>query len=200
MANINMASIMAKVKAYQKSSDGKKRCHDYIAKCRDDGKRVTDGGGRIITEEDMCRAALEMIATLKRTAEAHQLPPSVLAHFESLTYDQPRVVGTQGEAYEIEIYFTDDLSRMSLMLPNKPSDESQVKNIVSLFDTGYTVHKNRRRGVWAGHEELGVFAGLEHRDGEYFMSDAVESFNRVCGELYGVHATIVADEEFYSRI
>ncbi len=200
MSNINMASIMAKVQAYQKSNEGKKRCHEYIEKCRDNGKRVTDGGGKIITEDDMCRAALEMISILKRTAEAHSLPVSVLKHFDSLTYNQPKIVGTQGEAYEIEIYFTDNLSRMSLMLPNKPSDESQVKNIVSLFDTGYTVHKNRRRGIWAGHEGLGVFAGLEHRDGEHFMSEAVESFNRLWGELYGVHATIVADEEFYSRI
>lgn len=40
MSNINMASIMSKVRAYAKSNEGKKRSQEYIAQCRNEGRNI----------------------------------------------------------------------------------------------------------------------------------------------------------------
>lgn len=203
MAQINMASVMSKVNAWAKSDEGKLRCQEHIDKCRKEGKQKTDGGGIIITEELMCKAAETMISILKQTAQAHQLPTSVLDHFNSLEYSQPKVVGTTGNKYQIDIWFADNLSRMSLLVV-KGSRAGQrtgqgIKNIVSLFDTGYSASSSVF-GVWDGHEDDGIIKNLAHRDGKRFMSEAIESFNRVWGKVYDVYAVVSADPEFYSVI
>lgn len=203
MSKINMASIMSKVRAYTKTNEFKDRCNNYISKCRIDGKSRTDGGGTIITEDTMCKAAETMITILKQTAQEHQLPKSVQEHFNSLDYSQPEIVGKYGDTYQIDIWFTDDLSRMSLLIAkgNRAGTRtgSGIKNIVSLFDTGYTAN-SAVFGVGSGHENTDVIKSLEHRDGKWFMSEAIESFNRLWGEIYGVHAIITADPEFYVGI
>lgn len=203
MAQINMASIMSKVRAYAKTSECKQRTQDYITQCRKDGRSQTDSGATIITEEIMCRAAETMIATLKQTAQEHQLPVSAQEHFNSLEYSQPRIVGNQGEAYQVDIWFSDDLSRMSLLIPTGKRAGQRtgdgIKNIVSLFDTGYTASQSVF-GTWDGHDDAGVIRSRSQLDGKHFMSQAVDSFNRAWGEIYGVHAMIAVDTEFYSGL
>ncbi len=203
MAQINMASIMSKVRAYAKTNECKKRSQEYIAQCRQAGRSTTESGETIITEEIMCRAAETMIATLRQIAQEHQLPASVQEHFNSLEYSQPRVVGNQGEAYQVDIWFSDDLSRMSLLIPTGKRAGQRtgdgIQNIVSLFDTGYSA-SNSVFGTWDGHEEAGVIRSRSQLDGKHFMSQAVDSFNRAWSEIYGVRAMIAADTEFYSGI
>lgn len=203
MAQINMASIMSKVRAYVKTNECKKRSQEYIAQCRQDGRITTESGETIITEEIMCRAAETMIATLRQIAQEHQLPASVQEHFNSLEYSQPRVVGNQGEAYQVDIWFSDDLSRMSLLIPTGKRAGQRtgdgIQNIVSLFDTGYSA-SHSVFGTWGGHEEDGVIRSRSQLDGKHFMSQAVDSFNRAWSEIYGVRAMIAADTEFYSGI
>ena len=203
MAQINMASIMSKVRAYTKTGEYKQRSQEYLAQCRKDGRSTTDSGEIIITEDIMRRAAETMIATLKQIAQEHQLPASVQEHFNSLEYSPPRVVGKQGEAYQVDIWFSDDLSRMSLLIPaGKYSGQRTgdgIQNIVSLFDTGYSASKSVF-GTWDGHDDVGVIKSRSQRDGKYFMSQAIESFNRAWSEIYGVHAMIAVDTEFYSEI
>jgi len=203
MAQINMASIMSKVRAFAKSEEGKTRCSEYISKCRADGRGTTDGGGTIITTDAMCRAAEMMISILKQTAQEHQLPASVQEHFNSLEYSAPMVVGAEGDTYQIDIWFADNLSRMSLLITTGERKGQYtgdgVANIVSLFDTGYTASQ-AVYGLWNGHEENGVITSRVHREGKKFMAQAIESFNRTWGELYGVRAMFAVDTEFYSRI
>lgn len=203
MAQINMTSIMSKVRAFAKSEEGKTKCAEYISKCRTDGRGTTDGGSAIITTDAMCRAAETMISILKQTAQEHRLPASVQEHFNSLEYSAPVVVGTEGDAYQIDIWFADDLSRMSLLVPKGARAGQRtgegIQNIVSLFDTGYTA-SSPVYGVWDGHEDEGVIKNRTHLDGKNFMAQAIESFNRAWGELYGVHAMFAVNTEFYSRI
>lgn len=203
MAQINMASIMSKVRAYAKTNECKKRSQDYIAQCRQAGRSTTESGETIITEEIMCRAAETMIATLRQIAQEHQLPASVQEHFNSLEYSQPRVVGNQGEVYQVDIWFSDDLSRMSLLIPTGKRAGQRtgdgIQNIVSLFDTGYSA-SHSVFGTWDGHEDAGVIRSRSQLDGKHFMSQAVDSFNRAWSEIYGVRAMIAADTEFYSGI
>lgn len=201
MAQINMSSIMSKVRAYAKTNEGKQRSKDYIAQCRKDGRTQTQSGETIITEDIMCRAAETMISILKQVAQEHQLPASVQEHFDSLEYSQPRIVGNQGEAYQIDIWFSDDLSRMSLLIPTGSRAGQRtgdgIQNIVSLFDAGYFA-SHSVFGTWDGHEDAGVIRSLSQRDGKHFMSKAIDSFNRAWGEVYGVRAMIAVDTEFYS--
>lgn len=203
MAQINMASIMSKVRAYAKTNECKKRSQEYIAQCRQAGRSTTESGETIITEEIMCRAAETMIATLRQIAQEHQLPASVQEHFNSLEYSQPRVVGNQGEAYQVDIWFSDDLSRMSLLIPTGKRAGQRtgdgIQNIVSLFDTGYSA-SHSVFGTWDWHEDAGVIRSRSQLDGKHFMSQAVDSFNRAWSEIYGVRAMIAADTEFYSGI
>ena len=203
MAQINMASIMSKVRAYAKTNECKERSQDYIAQCRQAGRNTTESGETIITEEIMCRAAETMIATLRQIAQEHQLPASVQEHFNSLEYSQPRVVGNQGEVYQVDIWFSDDLSRMSLLIPTGKRAGQRtgdgIQNIVSLFDTGYSA-SHSVFGTWDGHEDAGVIRSRSQLDGKHFMSQAVDSFNRAWSEIYGVRAMIAADTEFYSGI
>ena len=203
MAQINMASIMSKVRAYAKTNECKKRTQDYIAQCRQAGRNTTESGETIITEEIMCRAAETMIATLRQIAQEHQLPASVQEHFNSLEYSQPRVVGNQGEVYQVDIWFSDDLSRMSLLIPTGKRAGQRtgdgIQNIVSVFDTGYSA-SHSVFGTWDGHEDAGVIRSRSQLDGKHFMSQAVDSFNRAWSEIYGVRAMIAADTEFYSGI
>lgn len=203
MAQINMASIMSKVRAYTKTNECKKRSQDYIAQCRQAGRSTTESGETIITEEIMCRAAETMIATLRQIAQEHQLPASVQEHFNSLEYSQPRVVGNQGEVYQVDIWFSDDLSRMSLLIPTGKQAGQRtgdgIQNIVSLFDTGYSA-SHSVFGTWDWHEDAGVIRSRSQLDGKHFMSQAVDSFNRAWSAIYGVRAMIAADTEFYSGI
>lgn len=203
MSNINMDSVMSKVRAFAKSNDGMKRSQEYIAQCRKEGRNITHSGEVIITEEIMCRAAETMISILKQVAQEQQLPASVREHFNSLEYSQPKTIGKLGDTYQIDIWFSDDLSRMSLLIPNGRRTGRRtgdgVQNIVSLFDTGY-VASGSVFGLWDGHEYAGVVKSREARSGKHFMSQAIESFNRVWGKNYGVHAMIAADTEFYSGL
>lgn len=193
MANINMASIMKKINSYAKSADGKEKISNTISKYRQEGRDITYGGGRVTTVESMAKAAETMISILKQTAASKMLPQSVLDHFNSLSYSQPEIIGKEGNQYKIDIFFTDDLSRPSLTIVSGAKKGQRtgegVKNIVSLFDTGYDADK-KVYGLWEKHENLGIVSSVSHRDSLGFMKEAVEMFNRSEGISYNAVAYI----------
>lgn len=202
MSKINMSGIMSKVSQYAKTDDGKKKISEKINEYIDNGVNRTDGGGVVITKETMCKAAEEMIRILKSTASSSGIPASVLAHFDSLTYSPPRQSGKK--EYTIDIYFADDLSRLSLKIASgKRRGERTgdgIDNIVSLFDTGYPLNKKaskRVSGIWEGHEELGEIWSRTSREGTRFMSNSIEQFNITYGDKYNVTAYIDGGEKFY---
>lgn len=202
MASLNLRQILTKVRGYAKSDEGKQRMSEYLRDCRTQGRAQTAAGDTVVTIDAMCRAAETMIRMLREIARSHRLPESVLAHFDSLTYTQPIPAGKQGDQYRIDLYFEDDLSRPSLMIVSGRRAGQRtgdgIRNIVSLFDTGYSASANVW-GTWDGHEDAGVIKSLAERDGAHFMQDAVESFNREWGQVYGAYAIISADPQFYAR-
>lgn len=206
MANIDMNAIMSKVKSFAKSDEGQKRMSRYISDCRESGRSETAAGDTIITEQIMIRAAETLISMLKEAASQFKLPESVKEHFGSLYYNQPIPWGKQGDSYKVDITFGDDLSRMSLLITsgaNKGKRTGEgIKNIVSLFDTGYDAGK-QVYGSWDGHIDVyawnDTIASRTHRDGLNFMQQTLDSFNREWGALYNVVAIVSADDpSFYS--
>ena len=204
MSNINITSIINKVRNFEKSKEGKKRIKDYIDNCAANGVGVTHGGGRIITIKDMETAASYMIQTMVDVAREKNLPESVMAHFNSLT-STPPLQNADG-THSIHIFFSDDLSRFSLKIAygkrkgeyvgDKKGDK--LINIVSLFDTGMDA-ETMAYGIWDGYEALGAVAGLTHRDEMHFIRDAVNEFNLKFGSVYNVNAYISADPDYYAR-
>lgn len=204
MAQINMNSIMDKVKNYVASNDGKSKISKTIKGFRENGQGKLSSGAYIVTLQDMQHMAEELIRTLKEEA-AHfdnMLPQSVLNHFDSLTYTAPVPDGVEGRQYKIDIYFQDDLSRLSLKITSGSRKGQRtgdgIANIVSLYDTGYQA-SNRVYGEWSGHEEAGTIASRRVLEGKYFIERAIESFNLKYGATYNLEAKIAASPEFYSN-
>lgn len=204
MAGINMDSIMKKVNAYAKSSDGKERMDAKIGDMRKGKSGATAGGDYVATFKDMDDAANDMENTARRVAQSHHLPDSVLDHFDSLTHGKPYI--DHDGRYRVDIWFQDNLYRPSLVIASGPRKGQHtgdgIDNIVSLFDTGYHA-RERVWGVWPGHEELGVIGSRVTRDPIGFMSEAAGDFNREkFGGKYHVIAIIPesdSDTDFYIK-
>lgn len=202
MSGINIDSIMSKVNKYSKTKEGKQKIKECINNYRSQGRRTTAGGGQILTDAIIVQISEELIRIMKETANAKQLPESVRKHFDSLVCSQPVYFGKDNSKCKVEVSFTDDLSRFSLMITKGEKAGQRtgegIKNIVSLFDTGYTANK-AVYGTWDGHEDLGVIKSKTSREGQGFIKEAVDTFNRQYGGLYNVHASITASPEFYTR-
>lgn len=199
MASINIDSIMSKVRSYTSSYDGKKRMRECIDEYRFHNIRLTRGDCRVLTIEEMCEAARKLIQILQAKARESNLPQSVLNHFDSLDYTPPKPYAPGGEidSYRIDIYFKDDLSRMSLLIVSGEKRGQRtgegIDDIVSLFNYGYKASK-RVYGSWDGHEADGAgleIASLEQRDAGLFLEKAVEEFNVSLGDWYDATAVIV---------
>lgn len=211
MPRINMNSVMKKVDEWSKSDAGKARIAKTLKERRENGNGKLASGDYITTIQDMQNMAEELIRTLKEEASSsrYELPQSVLNHFNSLTYTQPepKANGTQ---YGMDIYFQDDLSRMSLLITSGKRKGQRtgggIDNIVSLFDTGYRASK-QVYGAWdthggdydnGGSNDIMEVASRTKLEGKYFMENAVETFNRKYGQKYRLEARIEASPEFYS--
>lgn len=197
MSKINLSSVMTKVSGWAKSKDGQKRIADKIEEYRKSGIERTYGGGSVITIENMCMIAEEMIKSLQSLASQHSLPDSVQRHFASLTYDFPRPIDGDKTLYNVEIYFQDDMSRMSLLITSGRRAGQRtgdgINNIVALFNNGYQA-RSQVFGVWSGREELGSIGSRQSRDGLHFMQQAVSDFNIKYGAKYNVVATVASSD------
>lgn len=188
MAIVNYDAILDKVYAYADSQKGKdrmqKKLNNYILR---DVKR-TQAGSRVITYRDMVDAGEKLIRVIKSTAQGCDLPPSVLAHFDSLT--RGRSIRQSDGSYKMEIYFTDDLTRESL----QPEKYGGVRNIIAIFNNGYPNDMGRSEAIshvsgwWHGKETV----ALEYRPGLYFLQDAVNDFNLNYGLPLGIYAEVGA--------
>ena len=203
MAQINMSSIMGKVRQYNNTDAGKKKIQETVRKYRESGKSKTDAGAELLTKPLMAQLANELIDILKTTAQSYDLPPSVLAHFNSLTY----VVEDLGnDMYQCYIYFMDDLSRESL-----ETDENQgdgINNIVALFNNGY-VASAPKYGWWNGHAPTGnsiqfstpgvsndaYVVSRQWRVSLGFMQNAIEDFYSKYRNKYAMSLTLSDEYE-----
>ena len=199
MAWLNKDSIMSKVRAYAESKDGKKRIADVIDKFQKEGGlgSVTGAGSYIVTYDTMKWLADKLIDILKEEASSSlpQTAASVIDHFDSLTHGEIRDLG--GGEHIVDIYFADDLSRLSLLVKTSNGTYRTgdgVENIVSLFDTGYKAKKTVG-GFWEGH---GYTRSVQEREGTFFIERAIERFNDEYGKKYNLRAYIPYNG-FYSN-
>lgn len=186
-ASVNLESIEAKLQAWAKSSEGKKRIAQTLKSYRE-GKNPhvnstgkTIGGSEIITYDQMQAAAKDLISMLRKHAASAGLPASVLSHIESFT-DSAVVVREDGGGM-IEINMLDDASRASL----QPENYEGAYNIVALFNHGWNA-PGAVKGVWATTGE--EVWSRKTRAGSYFVQATVSEFLAKYGSKYNVTATI----------
>lgn len=194
MATVNIGSIMSKVQRYAGSSVGKKQMASVIEQCKKDGVSLTAGGGKIMTEDMMHAAALELITELQRTARRLQiaklLQPSVVQHFDSL---QASAIQEEDGSCVIYISFMDDLSRMSLLNTDTGKRTGDgVDNIIALFEYGYYAN-GAVHGYWESRDSYTWSRSM--RDGLGFMRTTIQRFNmKYSGNDYNCYAELMWDE------
>lgn len=184
MAQINVASITAKLKKWETSKNGAKALSDKVSEYVISNKSTTSAGYKVITMRDMENMSKLLIRTMK--ANASLLPDSVAAHFSSLVSTAPKKM--KDGRYQIEISFADDLSRPSL----EPGKYGGVDNIVAIFNNGYPRNSGRVKaienvsGFWHGE----YIHAKGSRPALNFMQASVDEFNAKYGALYDVIVTL----------
>ena len=85
--------------------------------------------------------------------------------------------------YEIEVWFSDDLSRDSLA----PDFYDGIDNIAALLNKGYSA-ANTVYGIWSGHGYGGSFniPSLREREGLHFIESAIRNYMANYALDYGV--------------
>lgn len=201
MANINLGSIMKKVEAYGRSVNGKLRMKECIEKYAADGVNKTAAGDKVVTETEMWTAAAKLISVLKSTAQSHDLPASVMRHFDML--DCSKIYQMPDGTSVIYIYFDGDLHRDSLYSEGYDG----IDNIVALLNNGYHA-RNYVYGWWEGHSPTGDNSyrsggfdsndawvrSRKDRNGLGFIQQAVQDFNGNYGADFNV--TAIAGDDY----
>lgn len=200
MGQINISGVNKAVSEYIKSNAGKNKVEQYIEDCSRKNMSKTPSGASIVTEKEMKEAAQLLINMFKDYAAKSGLPESVADDVADIS-----VTRDDSKNGVICIGFSEEnIKRPSLYNIRKDNaivhTGEGIDNIISLFDTGYTVTKtDKLYGRWRGHEELGVIKALLHREGAGFVSRIVNEFNALYGQRYNCVASIVADARFYKR-
>lgn len=193
MPTIDMESILAKAKeavASPKIQKATERKVDDVIK--NDGipeQRFTVTG--------MQMAASKFIEILQNEVKSHaasvggggfsegNLGSTAVEALLNLDHGEPYKVGKN--SYQIEVWFTEDLSRASLA----PDRYEGVENIAALLNTGYTAG-HRVYGIWKGHGDERR-ASLVERDGSRFIENAIRDYMANYSGEYGVIGITVND-------
>lgn len=200
---INIDSIMNRLSRYTKTKEGKEIMSEYIESNIVSGKSFAIESQPIIDTARMKSLADTLINDIIMKADAAGLPEGVMRVLKQLSQKELTKVGVRSSTWSIEIGFPDgnSLYRPSLFDERRHKHTGKgINNIVSLFDTGYSIEtKGHVYGLWKGHEKLGIVRNRKHRPSIGFMSAAVTEFNTVYGTMYNCKATIVADKKYYKR-
>lgn len=94
MATIFMGNIMAKVRDYADSTEGKKRMAQTVHDYQHNGVEMTGGGSMILTYNKMRQITETFIDMLRMTAYMANIPQSVYKHFDSLESDDIMSIGS----------------------------------------------------------------------------------------------------------
>ena len=175
-ATLNVASVQAKLQAWEKSAQGRETMRRKIDEYIDRDVRKSQAGSRVLTKKWVTEMAAELADAIK--ANAAGLPGSVAADVNSISAGGVTYVG--GGAMMVELNFSGDLMRSSLV-PERYGDV----NIVALFEKGYHA-SGQVIGYWHGEPTL----SLTDRPGAWFISNAVEWFNGKYADL-GVTVTVL---------
>lgn len=187
---------MKKLNEFAKSSAGKKIMRNRIEELSSsdntpDGYR-TEGGSTIITQDMRDSLVYTFISMLTQSAHNASLPNSVERIFDTLDVFDIKNVHLNGgiEMTEVLISFNGKLlPRTSLYFygenGRKYRTGNGIDNIVSLFDTGYSLNPRTQTpyGYWTGHEDSGQIYARRSRDRLGFMKDAIDRFNSQYGHI-----------------
>lgn len=157
-ATLNTASVMAKLKEWEKSNAGKEKIKETINRLIDNDIRQTEAGSRVLTVAWVTELAIELGDMIIANSPT-QIDFDVSVDAASRT---------DSGGIEATISITGNLKRPSLW-----SDVFDgVENIVVLFEKGYSA----RATVW-GYWNGDFTWSLQSREGLGFVQGAVESFN-----------------------
>lgn len=188
MASVNTDAIMDKVNAFEKSDKGQARMNKTLEKYVKNNVEKTQAGSKVFTYRKMKEAGEKLTQMIKSYAQGCGLPDSVAAHFDSLKCGQP--TKQEDGSFQIEISFTDDLTRASL----QPEDYGGVTNIIAIFNNGYPSNRGRSEAIshvagwWHGKNTT----ALGYRPGLFFMQSAVNDFNTNYGMALDIYAEVGA--------
>lgn len=164
MANINMDSILEKAKQYMNTPEAKRRVEKV--------QRSSLSNGNNSASVNMHLAAEKFIEVLK-----NEISSRGIAISDAVSLEHGRAYETGSNMYQIEIWFSNDLHRDSLV----PDRYEGIDNIVALFNNGYSAD-GQVYGMWHGKE----IASLKERVGENFIDQAVRDFIGNYGSEYNV--------------
>lgn len=187
-----MNSVLSKAKKYITSNEGQKKIEQKI----DDmvmrgGSGMASGGGQAITITGARDAAEKFIEVLQNEIKSlgvdggyssGKLGGSAISSLIQLKHGMPRKIGKR--EYQIEVWFTDDLHRDSLV----PDRYNGVDNIAALLNKGYSA-ADTVYGTWHGNK----IASLPKRDGAHFIENAIHNYMVSYANEYGVINIDVAD-------
>ena len=193
MIELDFDSIMNKVEAFVKTPKMQKRMRDEADKIMlgKIGFSLNSVSGRPPKTpkeaaskfcETLVQAVNDCIGSNYATGELSQ---SAATAVKTLEYNEPYKIG---ERYYIDLYFSCDKHRESLV----PDDYSGVNNIVALLNSGYSAG-HAVYGVWKGHTDDKI-ASLTNRGGAHFIEQAVKDFMGNYGADYGVLGIEVSEE------
>lgn len=186
MAHIDMASIEAKIHDWESSDKGRKKKKQIINQHISKQVDKTEGGSQLPTRRVINKHARKLIEAVKKAAKSHDLPSSVMAHFDSLKIVRSSVM--PDGSFVVEIAFTDDLTRQSL----QPENYDGAKNIIAIFNNGYPRDSSRSEAIshvsgWWHDRNVNA---LGFRPAMHFMQTAVADYNASFGNKEGFHAEI----------
>lgn len=204
MCALSADSIMQKLHAWAGTPEGQRRMKDKVVQYRREGKKETCAGAKLVDEKEMVFAALDFISILKSVANSYAssggdggIPPSVLAHFNSLSYDAPQNIGDG--IFQVRINFATDLSRPSL--ENDLGYEG-IDNIIAVFNNGTNASASVY-GWWNGHSPKGEslyrsgygsesawIKSKPHREGLHFIQEAVRQFESSAKNKYNYSVSV----------
>ena len=174
-----MDSILKKAEACMKTSSKKKE----VTKKIDEYVRGIGSPSTSITLTGIHLAAGKFIEVLQNEIESHsgtgKLGATAIAALTPMTHSSPYQIGEN--RYQIDIWFTEDLSRDSLA----PDYFDGVKNLAALLNNGYNA-KNTIYGVWLGHNGNMSIPSLTHREGVHFIENAIRDYEGNYAAEYGV--------------
>lgn len=190
MASINMQSIINKAKKFTNSSAFQKQVETKTDEI------ILRGGvptGKRITISGINMAAAKFIEVLQNEINSHAiaegggglngrgLGATAVSALTKLEHGAPVKIGKN--QYQIEVWFTGDLSRDSLA----PDFYDGIENIAALLNNGYSA-ANTVYGIWLGHGYADNFniPSLREREGLHFVQNAVKDYMANYAPEYGV--------------
>lgn len=186
---ISEATIMAKIKQYSNTANGKEKMRKAVSNAISEGRQLSNGT-KIANTQEMNNLADILISII----QSH-LPDSIKSVGGTLTHGTP--VGNTKRGYEVKINF--DRAALHRDSLENDLDYEGIDNIVALFNNGYEA-SNYVYGWWNGHNATGEAVSRsitmdegyawvrskKNREALNFMQAAAEEFNAKYGSKYNV--------------